>query len=260
MLHCYVYLWGLAMSKQSRSLKRWHRTTGVLLLTVSLILAGCDRTKEIEYSLEHHDYYFPPQREMEIDTLMRSLTNQAQSESKPVPIAWSQKQFFDLIEALVKDQLKQGAELQSVFFNASCKDVDFGPQTVSVDFWRIAPYQGQPMRLRIAVDVEAQVGHISVRLIGYSPPQVPITEIGPVDVINSKIPIEKILMLAEQAGGRALRESISNNCRVGGVLAENKWRIFYDSLVSHESLLILDVDADTGQITEVRGWTAPSPK
>lgn len=224
----------------------------ILFLFFTIALAGCMREKETEYSLGHEQYFFRPQRQMDLNTILKSLTSQSQEVSGRVPVSWSEKQFVDLIVALASQVPLNKARVQSVFFSVACEAVDFGPQTMSIIFWSTDVYNNQPMRLETEVAVEAQTGHIKSTQTGYEPSQPPEIEVGALDSLGTMVQAETLLASAEQMGGEKFRESISNDCRISGVLSGKEWAVFYESPTDYRKVFVVIFDAITGKTVDIR--------
>jgi hypothetical protein len=229
----------------------------IAISLVALIIIGCEPDDRVsEYLVEESEFLFQPQSSMNIELIRQSLTPTADIPPKPLlkpnasPVTWTQQQFLDLIASFAPDEVKTEVQVELVFFAVACHNVDSGPQAMSARFNRIGKYQGQPARLRTSIWVDAQAGYVSKSLTAFVPQHPPDMH---VDDISAKLPAERILISAEQNGGRQYRESRSNQCIVRGMLTTNEWSITYETESDDLSTtLFLNFDATTGSLIKTK--------
>jgi len=240
------------MSRAEQNVRlRTVMTVALYLVLLALVMGGCMREKEVEYSLGREEQFFQPQREMNLDAILKSLAPYPVENLDFSPVLWSQRDFFDLIVSQVAEEVTLGARISSVFFATQCENASLGPQSFSIVLYRIGEYENQGMRIETYARVEAQAGHIEIIRTGFKPPQPPELEVGELDSLDSKISGEMILSSAERAGGKEFRESISNDCRITGVLSGNEWSVFYRFSEDDSKRLLFSFNATNGEIVEV---------
>ncbi len=204
-----------------------------LLLLLLIGISGCGPDeREVEYPLQNKAYFFDPQSPSDSQQWVNALTPTTRLVVKPLykpdadPVSWGQQRFINAIQMLAQDEIQRNAQIASVFFAVSCEYVDFGPQQMSISYYRFGEASGKHLRIETEVAIDAQAGYIDIEQAGYAPPTPSLEH---VDRLDLYIPAEKALREMEEKGGAEFRKKTGNNCLIRGVLSHDQWRIAYEA-------------------------------
>ncbi len=158
---------------------------------------------------------------------------------------------------IAADEITLGAKLLSMTWIADCSEVNFGPQKFLITYARhgLVQVPGSRLpnaRIETVVWIVPREGRIEMGMTGYSPPLDLYRE--PTNNSKLVLPAEALLALAEKSGGQRFRESLSNDCKVSGVLGD----ISYTSTDGKEELRLI-FDVKTGELLQTRMFPTTTP-
>jgi hypothetical protein len=167
-------------------------------------------------------------------------------------VAWTQAEYYKiaaiLFEFVWKEPLNKNWSIHRISFGANCKENPVGFERATFVFNQLL-FQGENFRYNArAVEIAPLDGEVFWGG-GNTYPR-PLFGKSQFDLDNLKITADDALSIAEKNGGKALRQSGQNRCRVGLYLEEGGWNVVYFGLVTIGRSPETYIDPYTGKVID----------
>ena len=236
-------------------------TFSFILILVFLVvgMTSCEN-KYAEEETTIFDQYYVFEPKTLLDSLQNANTNtftlvDKRPEFLPVnqqlPFPWHQADYFNIATTLYNSIGKplQDWQLNNMDFRSHCNKIDEGFQNGRFEFFTVVKENESESRLSRFVDIDTRGNFVHVNETKYDPN---IENWAVVDLEKLKISAEQAFQIAEQNGGKEIRESVNNDCAVSLVLAPDNarykgWAVIYTQ-DSGTPIFHIQVDPYTGEI------------
>lgn len=242
------------------------------ILCVTFLLISCDGQADITISARETDYKFDPGtilqsiatgkrdvfrfvRERELGSSTSVIeSDEAVSETGYPPVIWRENDFSQIVQTsttLSQSKPLGNEALFQVLFSTPCQYASLGPQRMTFGFFEIVRPENSGSRqnrkyAKHWANVDARNGRLTWRDDTLSHVEYEEQEL---DQQVAHIPAEKALSIAESSGGANFRAQNQDACEIVGYLtagvANNEWRVRYQTNEAPRSVLEVQVDRDT---------------
>jgi hypothetical protein len=201
------------------------------------------------------DAVFQDLSQGQTDIFTELATTQHSSWYSDTPsVHWSQADYYRISQAVFESIWNESSNdwnLSEIMFTLDCASAENGPQFGSFTFFKTYQEGDQSIRLERHIDIGPRIEEIYWNETKVFPVRY---HFAPIDLSKVKFPVESVLSLAENLGGREIRLSLDNNCMIFLSLISNsrsyKWYVSYSASLSKsfdKTVYDLDIDPMSGE-------------
>jgi len=202
--------------------------TGTYKIDASMILESIDHNQVFVFPLDS------------VET-KNSITNDG--------LGWKQAEYLKVggafFESVWKESLDKDWSMHRMIFNTSCKENSAGFESATFVFYQLIFQQGELRYEARAIAISPLEGNITWG--GDNIFYRPIFGANVIDLDKLKISADEALSIAEENGGKAMRQSVQNDCDLYLVF-NGEWLVVYNAGHESSSKLKIHIDPYTGKI------------
>jgi hypothetical protein len=172
-------------------------------------------------------------------------------DSNTPPVHWSQDDYYRIARAFfekVWGESPDGWGLKKLEFQLNCESIENGPQLGIIWFYKV--YKDGNLQVRIEREITILP---TVEEIHWAQSRITnARQNSGIDLARFKYPVERVLQLAENIGGRDSRLNVDNNCDIDIWLIpewyNGAWEVDYTGHLSesYERIFLIFIDPYTG--------------
>lgn len=222
-----AHFWEIGRDDASSIIENYNKT-GTYKIDANIILK----------STNHNQVFFPP----DAITLNHLITKDK--------LKWKQAEYLKVTSAFFefvwKESLDEDWSINRMIFNTSCKENPADFESATFIFYQQI-FQQRELRYKArAIEILPLDGKISWG--GDNIFYRPVFGANVIDLDKLKISADEALDIAEENGGKAMRQSAQNDCNLYLVLGRD-WLVVYDRNDGLSTLKI-DIDPYTGRVID----------
>jgi hypothetical protein len=170
-----------------------------------------------------------------------------------LPVNWRQSDYYRIALAAFQSiwgESPDGWSVNEMGFKLDCKYIERGVQKGRFVFFKVDKDANPSIRFERGIMVKP----LSEEILWISREFSPSLYNNSIDLARLKYPVETVLQMAENAGGREARLSVDNNCEIYSDLVPGSqyegWQVGYTTLLPYPNQrpLFLVIDPYTGKL------------
>lgn len=210
-----------------------------------------------EKVLKREEYYVMDSRTILQDVAhglpihLTLLPKERESPMSAPPVQWSQADYLRIANSVfftLWEEPVEGWKLAEIGSRVECEDIGFGMQWMRFKFFRLTKSRDVNVLTERSVYISPKENLISV--FEYETFPVPVWG-WPYINVGEIVPVEEVLRIAEEHGGRQVRLGL-NRCAISATIIagsnHDNWQVWYTT--RDRNLFVLEVDEKNGQIVK----------